>query len=241
MEIRNVIKSKVISDVNNVFEELAKSGNPNNFCTCSQCRMDVICYVLNRIPPHYIVSHRGASRAQIEGIEQQQNAADISTLVYEGLKRINHNIRPHSHIEDGISEPDPKLPLFYVPTIVGRIFNGNNFTPLSDVDVELLRDGELVKMKDGNWPNPCRVVSSVEGNYSFLPVPVKASKADAHETFQYTIRVSAPEFETLTHFLKIPVKSEVQQADFFVMDRTFKLPDLYLFPPGEAEKRGYLD
>ena len=241
MEIRNLIKSKVISDVNEIFDELDKSGNTSNFCICNQCRMDVICYVLNRTPPHYIVSHRGASRAQIDGIEQQQNAADISTLVHEGLKRINHNIRPHSHPQEKDAESYSKLPLFYVPTIVGRIFNGNNFTPLSDVDVELLRDGTPVKMNEGNWQNPCRLVSNVEGNYSFLPAPVKASKADVPEIFQYTIRVSAPEFETMTHFFKIPVKSEIPQADSFALDRTFKLPDLYMFPPGEAEKSGYLD
>ena len=241
MELHNTIKGKVISEVNEIFDRLIQGNNPHNYCTCNQCRMDVACYVLNRTPPHYIVSHRGASRTHIEGIEQQQHAADISTLVQEGLKRINENLRPHAHQqEEGFTGANPNLPVFNVPTILGRVLNGNNFEPLSDVDVELLRDGELVKMKDGNWRNPINIVSIVEGNFSFWPAPSRAASVDLQETFQYTIRIKAEGFETLTHFLKVPVKSEIQQTDSFSIDRKFKLPDLYMFPPGtEGEDNSY--
>jgi hypothetical protein len=37
------------------------------------------------------------------------------------------------------------------------------------------------------------------------------------------------------------VISEFQASPSFNLGRTFKLPDLYMFPPGEAEKNGYLD
>ena len=243
MELHNTIKSTVISKVNEVFETLNKSGNEGKFCTCKQCRMDVICYVLNRTPPRYIVSNRGASRVLIEGIGWQQQTADISSLIYEGLKKVHHNMRPNfSHSsEDGAVIDELEIPRFNVPTIMGRIFNGNNFAPLSDVDVELLWNGELVEMKDGNWQNPCHIVSNVEGNFSFWPAPVPAAKIDKHKIFEYTLKVSAPEFETLTHAFKIPVASEFQVTGSFNPDRTFKLPDLYMFPPGEAEKNGYLD
>ena len=239
----NTVKSKVVSEVNEIFDRLQQGKNPNNYCTCNQCRLDVACYVLNRTPPHYIVSHRGATRAQIDGFERQQHAADISTLVQEGLKKINENLRPHSHQKENEAAVhiDSSLPVFIVPTILGRIFNGNNFEPLSDVNAELLYDGELVKMKDGNWRNPLNIVSIVEGNFSFWPAPVKASGLDIEETFHYTIRVTAKDFEPLTHFFKIPVKSEILSADSSALDRKFKLPDLHMFPPGEAEKNDSLD
>ena len=107
--------------------------------------------------------------------------------------------------------------------------------------MELLWNGELVPMKNGNWQNPCRLVPNTEGNFSFWPAPAQASKANNHKIFEYTLRVSCPELETLNHFFKIPVASEIQSADSFSLSRTFKLPDLYMFPPGEAEKNGYLD
>ncbi|MCL2008488.1 MAG: late competence development ComFB family protein [Treponema sp.] len=242
MELYNTVKGKVISQVNEIFERLINGQNPNNFCTCNQCKMDVACYVLNRTPPHYIVSHRGASRDLIDGIEQQQHAADITTLVQEGLLRINENMRPHFHEHaEGEEAVDPSRPVFVVPTIVGRVLNGINFEPISDVDVELFRDKGLVRMKDDNWHNPCHLVANVEGNFSFWPAAAKAQGVDVQETFQYYIKISAPGFEPLTHFFKIPVKSEVPMPDSYALDRKFKLPDLYIFPPGEAEKSGYLD
>jgi competence protein ComFB len=243
MELHNTVKGKVISKVEEIFEALSKTENAGKFCTCDQCKMDVICYVLNRTPPLYIVSNRGAARSLEEGIGLQQQTADIAALIHDGLKQVNHNLRPnfaHSN-EKSADANDVQIPKFNIPTIMGRIFNGNNFAPLSDASVELLWAGELVVMKDGNWQNPYRIISNVEGNFSFWPAPVPASRADNHKIFEYTLRVSSPEFETLTHIFKIPVASKIEVPVSFNPERTFKLPDLYMFPPGEAEKNGYLD
>jgi len=176
----------------------------------------------------------------LETIEHQQRIADITTLIYEGLKRINHNQRPNFSHSGGenVSISDKNLPVFNIPTIIGRLFNGNNFAPLLEADVELLRDGVLVPMKDGNWQNPCHLVTHTEGNFSFWPAVVTAPQIDEHKFFEYTLKVSAPEFETLTHFFTIPVASEVQASASFTLKRTFKLPDLYMFHPGEAEQNG---
>jgi len=242
MELHNTVQGKVISKVEEIFEAIDKSDNAGKFCTCDQCKMDVICYVLNRTPPRYIVSNRGASRSLEEGIGSQQQAADIAALIHDGLKQVNHNLRPnfaHSS-EKSAASNEAEIPKFIIPTIMGRIFNGDNFAPLSDATVELIWEGEPVAMRDANWQNPYNIVHHVEGNYSFWPAPVPASKVNNHKIFEYTLRVSAPEFETLTHTFKIPVASEIHATTSFTPDRTFKLPDLYMFPPGEAEKNGYL-
>ena len=241
MELHNTVEDVVISRVDEFFIALEKQGNPDKLCLCNHCKMDTICYVLNRTPPYYIVSNRGASRVKWESIEHQQREADISVLINEGHKRVNHNQRPNlSHAaEAGETAAASKKPVYNVPAIMGRIFNGGNFAPLSDVDVELLYKGELVSMKDENWPNPYRIVPNTEGNFSFWPAPDVASKTDKHKIFEYTLRVTGPDLEPLIHYFKIPVASEIQTAGSFNLQRTFKLPDLYMFPPGEAEKNGY--
>jgi competence protein ComFB len=243
MELHNTIKGKVISKVEEIFQTINKSENTGKFCTCDQCKMDVICYVLNRTPPRYIVSNRGASRSLVEGIEVQQQTADIAALIHDGLKQVSHNLRPNfAHSGEKSTDPDvAEVPKFNIPTIMGRVFDGDNFAPLSEATVELLWAGELVTMKDGNWQNPYHIVPNIEGNFSFWPAPVAASRADKHKIFEYILRVSAPEFETINHVFKIPVASAIQASMSFNPDRTFKLPDLYMFPPGEAEKNGYLD
>ena len=242
MKLHNTMEDEVIFRVDEILDVLDKEENHGKFCTCNQCRMDVICYTLNRLQPHYIVSHRGASRLRKDGIERQQQTADIAALIYEGIKRVTHNQRPNcaQHTTESEKGTDSKYAVFNIPTIMGRLFNGDNFSPLADVDVELLLEGEIVPMKDANWHNPCRLVHNTEGSFSFWPAPVKASRANTRKIFTYTLRVSGPEFETLTHFFKIPVASETQAASSFSLERTFKLPDLYMFPPGEAEKNGYL-
>ena len=239
MEFHNTVEDTVIARVNEIFNALEK-GNPGKFCTCNQCRMDIICYALNRMPPHYIVSNRGASRVQWESFERQQQAADITAMVHEGLKKVNHNQRPYfehsAEAEKTIRHLD--RPVFNIPTIMGRLFNGNNFSPISNLDVELLRNGELVPMKDGNWQNPCSIVPNTEGTFSFWPAGVEASNVNENMIFEYSLRVESGEFETLIHFFDVPVISEIQAASSFTLNRTFKIPDLYMFPPGEAEQNG---
>jgi len=238
MELHNTVEDVIISRVNEIFDDIKGNGNPTKLCICEKCRMDTICYVLNRTPPHYIVSNRGVVRVHGESFERQQQEADITALIYDGLKRVNHNQRPnfvHSATAESAVD-DTKHPVYNVPTIMGRIFNGSNFAPLSGLDVELLWNDKLVQMKDGNWQNPCRIVPNTEGNFSFWPVPDIASKVGNHKIFEYTLRVSGEGFEPLTHFFKIPVASEIRVAGSFALDRTFKLPDLYMFPPGEEEE-----
>jgi len=237
MGLHNTVEDTVISRVDEIFKTLTEEGN-RKFCTCSQCRMDVICYALNRLRPHYIASHRGAARTRRDSLEQQQRTADVAAMIHEGLKKVNHNLRPncsHHTAADGVGY-STDIPVYNVPTIMGRLFDGNNFSPITGVDVELLSNGELVAMKAGNWHNPYHLVANAEGTFSFWPASVKASKEHDNGIFSYTLRVSSPEFETLTHFFKIPVTSEMEEAASFSLERTFKLPDLYLFPPGEAEK-----
>jgi len=243
MDLHNTLEDIVIARVNEIFESIDKEGNRGKYCTCNQCRMDIICYALNRMRPHYIVSNRGASRVKWESIERQQQVADITALVHEGFEKVNHNLRPNfSHSPGEIrTTPDKNVPVFNIPTIMGRLFNGNNFAPVSNVDVKLLLNGDLVPMKDGNWQNPCRLVHNTEGNFTFWPAAVKASNANEPNIFEYSLQISNPEYEPLIHFFKITVTSEEQAAASFSLNRTFKLPDLYMFPPGETEHSRYLD
>ena len=241
MDLHNTIEDIVIPKVEEIFDSLEKNENPEKLCTCTQCRIDTACYVLNRTTPYYLVSNRGAARTNQVDTEHQQKLVDITTLIYEGLKRINHNQRPHSthgsSKEGGLSD----RPVYNIPSITGRLFNGSNFAPLADVDIELLFNGELVAMKDGNWQNPFHLVSHTAGTFSFWSAPVPAEKTGERDSFEYTIRVVSEQFETLNHVFRIPVISEVQTSKSFSLGRTFKLPDLYMFPPGEAEKNLSLD
>jgi competence protein ComFB len=236
MELHNTMEDLVLTRVGEIFTNMEKSNNPDQLCTCDQCRLDTACYVLNRINPYYIVSNRGAARAEQETIRKQQMDADIVAFVYEGIRRVNHNLRPTSAHGSKQTETSGQMsPAFNIPSIAGRVFDGSNFAPIAGVKVELFRNGELVPMKDNNWQNPCTLVSHTEGTFTFWPSPLPAVESNLHRIFEFNVRIESREFETLNHFFKIPVISEVSAASSFSLVRTVKLPDLYLFPPGNDD------
>ena len=245
MVLHNIIEDIVLSKVVDIFSTIEKEGNTEKLCICKQCQVDTACYVLNRTTPFYIVSNRGAARIQLENVERQQKEADITALIYEGLKRVNHNHRPNIGIDSPLSVIPSDKPVYNIPNITGRLFDGMNFAPMSGVKMELYCNGILVDMKDRNWQNPLHLVSHTEGTYSFWPIPSIAEKIGDRSIFEFTLKVekvdNRQDYETLTHVFSIPVISEIQTSKSFTLERTFKLPDLFMFPPGEGAYTRSLD
>jgi len=239
MDIHNTNEDLVFIAVQKIFDEIQNSGNPEKFCLCYQCRIDTICFTLNRIEPRYIVSNRGFARIDPTSINSQQNEADITSLIYKGIRLVNHNQRPTAP-HDGTGGTIPKInhPVFDIPTIAGRIFNGISFEPIIGIEVALYCDGEMVQMRNTNWQNPYTMVPSTPGAFSFWPAPVTADTPDTGKEFKFSLRVNSPDYEPMIHFFKITSISKFHNPHSYALNRTFKLPDLYLFPPGEAEQNG---
>jgi competence protein ComFB len=237
MDIHNTNEDLVFNCVQAIFDEIQNNDNPEKLCLCYQCRIDTICYTLNRTEPNYIVSNRGFTRIEHTGIKHQQTEADLTALIYKGLRLVNHNLRPTAP-HDGSGQLPHKIanPLFDIPTIAGRIFNGESFEPIVGVDVLLYHDGEPIQMRNTNWQNPYTMVASTPGAFSFWPAPIVADVPDLTKEFKFSLRVNSPDFEMLNHFFTITLTSKFHNPQSYALNRTFKLPDLYLFPPGEAEK-----
>jgi competence protein ComFB len=242
VDIHNTSEDVVCKVVQTIFDDVIEKGNPENYCLCDQCRVDTICFVLNRVEPHYIVSNRGSTRIDHTGIKHQQNEADIISLAYKGFKLVNHNLRPTAHqkktAQDDSFIASINSTIFDIPTITGRIFDGLSFEPIVDIDVSLYCDGELVHMRNSNWQNPYTIVQSTPGTFSFWPMPVITDTADITQEFKYSIKVNSPDYEVLNHFFNITSVSKYHAPHSYALNRTYKLPDMYLFPPGEAEQNG---
>jgi len=238
MDIHNTNEDLVFDSVQNIFDEIQNSGNPDNYCLCYQCRIDTICYTLNRVDPHYIVSNRGLARIEHTSIWRQQTEADISALIYKGLRLVNHNLRPTAP-HDGTPAAAQKIhhPMFDIPTISGRLFNGESFEPVVGVEISLHLNGELVTMRNNNWQNPFMLITSTPGSFSFWPLPINASLPDVTKDFKFAIKVTHPDYEPLNHFFTITAISKFHSPQSYALNRTYKLPDLYIFPPGTEENQ----
>ncbi|MDR1507109.1 MAG: late competence development ComFB family protein [Treponema sp.] len=239
MEIHNMAEDWIVCEVNSLCDSIEKDSSDTSLCTCAQCRQDAICYVLNRTEPRYVVSHRGIARANQDRFDSQQNRVDLTALVYEGIRRVSHNQRPyadhhgrdHAAVLGGTKAPNP---VFNIPIIMGRVFSGLNFSPVMESTVHLLQNGNLVSMRDANWQNPYDLIPNTSGTFTFWPGPVNAEKSGAAGVFQYVIRILGGDFEELSFSFAVPAVSE-ESVFPLSMTKTFKLPDLYLFPPGEEK------
>ena len=237
MDIHNTKEELVIGEITAICDSLDTEEKRGIICTCSQCRQDAACYVLNRTIPHYVVSHRGLARVNRE--INQQNRADLTALAYEALRRVSHNQRPNfEHKSGSKASADPEIPAFNIPPIMGVVYNGLNFSPVTGITVELLQNGTLAEMRDNNWQNPYSLIPNTGGTFTFWPKSVSAGKVDISKAFEFTVRIVTPDFAELNHALSINVVSELA-APSISLSRTYKLPDLYLFPPGE-EKDQYI-
>ncbi len=229
MNVHNLMEEQVYSEVNDLFDAAKKNRSPWLTCTCNQCRLDTICYVLNRLPPKYIKSGRGLAYSQMEeSMDKAQLAADINRIALEGMKQVLATQRPH--VADASSMPE--IPVFNFPTIVGRILDGLTFEPVRDVSVTLRMDGKPAEPIDTSWENPCKISAHTPGTYNFWVKPVKAEAENVNQVFSFSLSVNQDGFDAIEHFFELGLTSESYLRTAYSSEHSFFLPDLHLFPAG---------
>ena len=119
MEIRNLMEDAVLAAVGELFS-LEEKDQRLGYCTCGQCRLDVACYVLNRIKPEYIVSSRGMAYSERDFQAKLQRQADIISLAKEGWALVTHRPRAtYDHAGSSIARNMPEGPAFNLPAVMG--------------------------------------------------------------------------------------------------------------------------
>lgn len=234
MKIHNLLEDIVIDKVEEIFDE--EESNPTlGFCTCRQCRLDVACYVLNRVEPEYVVSGRGYAHLRAEYDGDSQKTADITALVTDGIKKVSRSKRPFFPHSGQKEDDSPEGPYFNFPIIAGRVFDGKTFEPVSDIEVYLTSDGQIVPMKNPNWQNPYLIARSTAGNFMFWPGPVPAKKVGERNTVNFKITVVSELYEELSHFFTLEVTSSEERLDTFCINENYLLGDLYLFTQSASD------
>jgi competence protein ComFB len=229
MKPRNLMEDIVIEKVNEIFDE-ENISRREGLCRCYQCRMDVACYVLNRISPMYMTSSRGLAHLRTEYQNNLQKAADLVSLIKDGIQQVFETQRPHY---DSSCEPASELgegPVYNFPTIMGRILNGNTFEPMTGIKVDLLSKGNPVTMLDKSWQNPYLLIEQTAGTYLFWPYPVSAESLKESRVFEFEIYIDEKGYDELHHFFEMELTPEEKVNDVLHMEKTYKVEDIYLFP-----------
>ncbi len=230
MKAHNIMEDVVTDTINLIFEE-EEASKKRGFCTCRHCRLDVACLVLNKFPPQYIISGRGLAHIKSNYINRLQQSADIAALINKAIITVSNHKRPHLLHGNKPGRSNPEGILFNFPVITGRIFDGANFEPISGIEVVLLSEKKEVRMINGNWANPCPIVSNTPGSYHFWPYPQEADTAGEKRFFQFGISAQKKGYEPVQHYFGIEIMAKDGFADYLDLDTSYDIEDLYIFPP----------
>jgi hypothetical protein len=193
MQLKNYQEDIVLHVLDIVLENYPELRNDMIFIN------DVAAYVLNRIPPKYIMSERGFTRLASFHLLNGQNGKGIVPLVeliglintgidiVKGRRKapVERELFEQSEIE--LSEIDRTVFLHNFPQIVGRAVDRATREPVIGACVTLYIDGKIAEPAESSWMNPYITSSATEGVYSFWPRAIKSSAHFKKTTMNVTI------------------------------------------------------
>lgn len=232
MDIHNLMEELVIDTVEEIFQDQAYIEQAG-CCNSDICKTDVVCYVLNRIPPVYTTSSRGFAHIGKSVIEDSQHTADIAALANEGVKQVGSHRRQDKPVKKMV-QPEP--PIFNFPIIKGKVINGKTFAPHAGNSISLKMNGEIVPMHDPRWNNPSLLVAETEGGFLFWPSPVKAETVNECKSFSFVLELEAEGYKPVKHFINLNLEADNSFVNSAEVNRIFKVEPIYLFDLNEPEE-----
>ena len=207
---------------------------------------DVAAYVLNRVPPRYVMSERGFLRLALEhsdeanGDRSLANVIELMMLVNRGVEIVGCR---RSAVPDESAAPDPtrltgleggltaEPTLEYVhnyPQIIGRVVDAESGSPVVDATVTLFIDGDLVPPAAKGWQNPYVTHEQTRGHFSFWPRAAKSDALELHGQMLFT--VDHPAYEPFSHAEPVTTHAAFDAARTISGDRIVSLRTFALTP-----------
>ena len=231
MNIHNFMEDIVTKEVNSLYEQLKRDHITWLKCDCETCRLDTICYVLNRTTPKYSVSERGALHNVLDFKDDNQLKVDITSVALDGIRLINGSQRTYHKKPLNEEQIDDENTTYYnFPMIIGSVYDGNSFVPLSDVSITLKDDDKVIEMYDTTWQNPVKTYKSTQGTYSFWPKPVSCNDGSTQpKLFTLTLELKKDTFDTVSFAITIPIVPEAIRRSTLDSAFSLKVKDSFLF------------
>lgn len=226
--------------VQETLEDILKDRK--DVCQCQQCKMDMICFALNKIPPKYVVSARGIIYTENRKISESQNYIDVYSIVMEAINTVsktkrhkdNNIISIETQLEKDYSD---KKYYFNFPQIVGRIIDSADLSPIKDAKVELCykENGQKVEMFNNAWENPLIIIDKMEGLFTFWPAPLQTDKQEDKE-FCFILKIFKDNYEDLVKSFSIRIQAINEINKIIKKENIFYLNDIYIYTKIEDEE-----
>lgn len=226
MEIYNLMEDYVKHAIKVLLED------KEDICKCEQCRMDMICYCLNKTKPRYVISSRGFVHTRNEKRENMQMNIDILALGQEAIDVISHMPRHEQKIKIENKENKKEIgkSSFFFPVFVGRVVD-EDFQSLSDVKVTLTfaDTGEPAEMIGDYWKNPTTLVPAMDGTFSFHVQPLLADELGIKKNFKFCLEIEKEGYEKACKYFEIALFSSISSREIDIAANFYQIEDAILF------------
>lgn len=88
--LKNYMETLVRDKLDEVFNEL-------DCCKCDKCKMDIMSYALNRLPPKYVATYEGQVYSKLDTLSVQYET-DLMCALYSAARIVTEH--PHHGTEE---------------------------------------------------------------------------------------------------------------------------------------------
>ena len=199
---------------------------------------DVAAYVLNRVPPRYVMSERGFLRLTVEQLEAGNrnrslaNIIELMILVNRGIEIVRSR-RPSSAsaAPEGAQPSGPDEPNEFVhnyPQFIGRVVDDVTDEPVFGAVVTLHMDGDQVPPAEPGWSNPYRTHPQTKAFFSFWPHPAKSEHEAA--TCQILFTTDHPDYESHARTESVTTRGAFERTTAIYGEEVVNIGTLRLKP-----------
>ena len=205
---------------------------------------DVAAFVLNRVPPRYVMSERGFLRLALEHLEEEQqdkslaNVIELMMLVNRGVDLVRRR-RTAAGVQNGrdaaVGGVTADRILEYVhnyPQIIGRVTD-SEARSVYGATVSLVIGGEPAPPAAGGWQNPYVTREQTRGHFCFWPQPARSGEPEL--TVDAVFVVDHPDYAPYRHVETITTEGSYDAAETILADKVLSLTPFVLSANGVSE------
>ncbi|TVQ27511.1 MAG: hypothetical protein EA382_03545 [Spirochaetaceae bacterium] len=201
---------------------------------------DVAAFVLNRVPPRYVMSERGFLRLALEHADEGQadeslaNVIELMMLVNRGVELVRTR-RPRVKAATvaapvRVASDQPELALVHnYPQFIGRVVEASTGAPVYGAVVTMTVAGDALPAAHSGWENPYVTHELTRGHFSFWPQGTTHRDEQLDTVFGFS--VAHPDF------LPFSTSATIATKGAFRHDDTLLGADIVSLPPFMIARR----
>ncbi|HKJ85022.1 MAG TPA: late competence development ComFB family protein [Spirochaetia bacterium] len=241
MKLKNYQEDVVLRAIEIALEDQPELLSDESFVN------DVAAYVLNRIPPRYVMSERGFLRLALEHLDDSEhdrslaNVIELMLLVNRGVelvgsRRSEPSVSREAVRDEGLAADPGVEYLHNYPQIIGKVVDAETGEPVSGARVMMHVDGDLVPPAANGWQNPCVTQEQTRGHFSFWPRSTRSVEQELSAEVLFT--VEHPDYAEFRSVSRIRTEGEFGPQQTIRGDKIVSLAPFALVPATALSSEG---